>query len=41
MVWEGRMTQTFAEFVEQRFGGRLYKGAHDPNGKACLHEGVR
>ena len=33
-------TQTFAEFVEQRFGGRLYEGKHAPNGKACLHEAL-
>jgi hypothetical protein len=31
---------TFAEFVESRFGGKLYSGSHDPNGKACLHEAL-
>jgi hypothetical protein len=31
---------TFAEFVQQRFGGKLYLGSHSPNGKACLHEAL-
>ncbi len=26
--------------MAERFGGRLYEGAHDPNGKACLHEAL-
>ena len=30
----------FAAFVQERFGGKLYAGAHDPNGHACLHEAL-
>jgi len=34
------MTISFPEFVAERFGGVLYRGAHLPNGKACLHEAL-
>jgi hypothetical protein len=30
----------FATFVQQRFGGKLMKGSHIPNGRACLHEAI-
>jgi hypothetical protein len=33
-------TVDFETFVEQRFGGKLYKGAHDPNGHACVNEAL-
>jgi hypothetical protein len=30
----------FPVFVAERFGGKLMKGAHTPNGKACVHEAI-
>lgn len=30
----------FPTFVAERFGGKLYSGKHEPNGKACLHEAI-
>ena len=33
-------TATFEEFVAERFGGKLYNGSHQPNGRACLHEAL-
>jgi len=33
-------TVPFEEFVKTRFGGKLYRGSHSPNGKACLHEAL-
>ena len=40
MQGDRRMTteQTFAEFVESRFGGVLTKGGHTPDGAACALE---
>jgi hypothetical protein len=34
------MTKTLREYVDERFGGKIFRGSHKPDGKACILEAV-